>query len=141
MVVAERDPGIHLVVLTRQKSKFKKDFYSFRSRLHFVRCCRPKPAVPAIRWSVTSRSGLEPTDQRSTGLGHHKTARRPRAVVPISRGVLFESIRGLPDIRLVVHVCGLQTAYLCCGRCTAGLVETRRLELLTLSLQRRCSSN
>ena len=28
---------------------------------------RAKPAFPAIRWSVTSRSGLEPTDQGSTG--------------------------------------------------------------------------
>lgn len=40
----------------RQKSKFKKDLNFFRSRLHFVRCCEPKPALPAIRWSVTSRS-------------------------------------------------------------------------------------
>jgi hypothetical protein len=59
--------------------------------------------------------------------------------------VACESLRGLPDLQLKGEV-ELQCRYLdvsCSVR--AGyeekVVETRRLELLTLSLQRRCSSS
>jgi hypothetical protein len=59
----------------------------------------------------------------------------------ISVGLLFESVRGLPDLQFRCQVCGQQSAFLIAFARPAGLVETRRLELLTLSLQRRCSSN
>ena len=55
-----------------------------------------------------------------------------------------ESLRGLPDLQLrgeverqsryLVRVVGVRAG-------VGEMVETRRLELLTLSLQRRCSSS
>ena len=60
---------------------------------------------------------------------------------PIQPGLLFESAWGLPDLQFRRQVCRKQIVYLVGARWPAGLVETRRLELLTLSLQRRCSSN
>ena len=58
-------------MLTRQKSKFKKDLLRYLPISISSSLCkvlRAGPAFPAIRWSVTSRSGLEPTDQGSTGV-------------------------------------------------------------------------
>jgi hypothetical protein len=53
-----------------------------------------------------------------------------------------ESLRGLPDLQFVVEA-SVQLTFLGATSFArkAGVVETRRLELLTLSLQRRCSSD
>ena len=52
--------------------------------------------------------------------------------------MLPSSRRGLPDI--LVAACVSAFSVFSVPRLPSGVVETRRLELLTLSLQRRCSS-
>ena len=137
----QRSGKIHLVVLSSAEIEVQKRLNFFRSRLHFVRCREPELAVPAIRWSVTSR--LLAWSPRIRGQPVGDTTRRleDSSRLDDQPGLLFESVRGLPDLQFHRQVCGQQTAYLASCPVLAGLVETRRLELLTLSLQRRCSSN
>jgi hypothetical protein len=126
--------------LGRNRSS-KKTLHFFRSRLHFVRCSErlarisSDPLVDDLQrsgWSSRIRgSPVVDTTRRLEDL-------EPSAAQP---GLLFESAWGLPDIQFHRQVCGQQTFILVWRSVAAGLVETRRLELLTLSLQRRCSSN
>ena len=88
--------------LGRNRSAKRLDF--FRSRLHLERCWPVLfgPAVPAVRWSVTSRSS-----PGAHGSGVHRpdrpdTTRRleePRAVIGARVGDSSRASRGLPDIR------------------------------------------
>ena len=137
-----RKAGIITLSLNlRQKSKFKKDLNFFRSRLHFVRCCEPKPALSSD--PLVGDLQVWPGAHGSGGhrVGHHKTARRPRAVLVHSQGCALRERPG--STRSSIPSSGVRSADCVphCVRGPAGLVETRRLELLTLSLQRRCSSN
>ena len=102
---------------------------------------RPSVSVrsPAIRWSVgeTLRFHVShPTDQRSdVGIDRKTAARSRRAAVPTALALeLLGALR--PDIQFVSgsrRGSGLSSR--------SRVVETRRLELLTLSLQRRCSAS
>ena len=78
------------------------------------------------------------------GLARGDTPRRledPRAVY-MTAWLSFEICRGLPDIQFLVEWSVQLPAPHCFPREVAmEVVETRRLELLTPSLQRRCSSN
>ena len=113
----------------------------------FGSLCDYPVCSPAIRWSVsepTSRLALvkpcgftfRPTDQRSVVRIDTKTATRSRrAAVPTA--LALEQLGALrPDIHFVagsLRGSGLSSR--------SRVVETRRLELLTLSLQRRCSAS
>jgi hypothetical protein len=106
-----------------------------------TRATSPGPACagsgsPAIRWSVSS---WEVTDQGADGGGHTKTARGPASEPSWDSACGF----GRPGVHPVSSVqlwCGLaQVPNLRCE--PEKVVETRRLELLTSSLQRRCSTN
>ena len=129
--------GLHLIVTSAEIEGF--DFF-YRSRLHLLRFW-PLRAGPAIRWSVTSSRSSSPLIRRwrAGGLDTHRRLEVTRAVWD-SRGSC-ECCRGLPDIRLAGS--GSKQGWFLLLRRSGGremVVETRRLELLTLSLQRRRSS-
>jgi hypothetical protein len=85
---------------------------------------------------------LELTDQGAAGVLTLQDGSKIRAVFPSGVRLTFESSRGLPDIRFLVPVQVQQLVSLAlCPEPNDEVVETRRLELLTLSLQRRCSSD
>jgi hypothetical protein len=86
---------------------------------------------------------LEPTDQGiPVRAGHTTTARR----LEPSRGAAFKDLRVVgvyPIFDSVVEWSRRRCWFLVWSAAGLGreVVETRRLELLTLSLQRRCSSS
>jgi hypothetical protein len=125
----------------------RRSRFTAETRIQLVRCGPEglpragEPAtVPAIRWSVASRCG-EGTDQRCDGLGPG-TRRRLEDQSANRRGVAWgpEVVSGFDPSSSVLLWCCLAQDLLPPSS-TPGVVETRRLELLTLSLQRRCSAN
>jgi hypothetical protein len=100
--------GIFTSVVSRQKLKIKKKLIT--SSLVKVR--RPlaragNPVFLAVRWSVTSSSWLEPTDQGiDSWVGHTKTTRGVSSRLTSSL-CSCESLRGLPDIQFF-RVCSAQ---------------------------------
>ena len=81
---------------------------------------------------------VELTDQ-GIRLGRHIDGSRPGLKPSHRQLIVLEIRRGLPDIHFRAGR-RVQWSFLC-EPPSGGVVETRRLELLTLSLQRRCSPN
>jgi hypothetical protein len=126
-------------VRIRQKSKISRSFFADQ-HLHLVRCSA-LPGGPAVRWSVSSSSWEwsppirgSPVETQNDGSTVSRAVVRTCLDLRVSSGVypIFSSVvvdrRRCVVLRVPV------------GR-GPGVVETRRLELLTLSLQRRCSSS
>ncbi len=103
--------------------------------------------LAAVRWSVTSTLALLPTS-RALIRGSSRSPDKPRRL-EVSRAVYrqpFGSFDVPGSTRYSVPACvlgavGCSLRGLCEAVASREVVETRRLELLTLSLQRRCSSN
>ena len=87
---------------------------------------------------------LEPTDQ-GIPAGPDTRRRLEDSLEPSCETAVgpCESLRGLPDLQFDCARGLVQCRYLSAAVRSglSGVVETRRLELLTLSLQRRCSSS
>ena len=105
------------------------------------------PPSPAIRWSVAS-ARAENTDQ---GIGRAETRndgpRTSLRAVVLTAFWTQERLGSLPEFfssgevrPRAVEILRLWRWSVICDR-AERVVETRRLELLTLSLQRRCSAN
>ena len=85
---------------------------------------------------------MEATDQENVGGGHTKTARGPASKPSANSASGFaRSFRGPPGVFSLSDWCGLAQDLFLRVVPDSEMVETRRLELLTLSLQRRCSAN
>ena len=94
------------------------------------------PLVGGLRWELTDQ-GI----RRVPGSGHETTA-PGQACEPSCDTRKLATRRSSRDSTRVIRLSSVDLAQVfVLRRPDAGVVETRRLELLTLSLQRRCSAN